>query len=415
MPTINHLQRHVSIYGTDRKLFTAAAMVFFFVTFDGTLMFLAPIVMTKAGLSIGTVGLIIGLSSVFGLVFDLLLGRLLQKSSFRLMFFLMLIVAMTYPFFLFGASTITLYLVAMAVWGLYYNLYNMATIDFVENTNTPIQFASSFGILKVFDGMGNLVAPFIGSIMIVASLTRIELIEWPMVLILIALAFYTVLAISTKQKPIRLKHPEKPSLGFLLELKIWSQIGHILLPTLILTLAINLVDSAIWTIGPVFSQDLAEVSHFGGGLMVAYTLPPLLVGWFVGYFVARFGKKNTALAGLLVGSLFATMVGFITLPIILIGVIFCTSFGFSLAWPTINSAYADYIRADHSFSKEIEAVEDWFTNLGDMIGPIVGGYSAQFLGNAHSFIAIGIFGVTASLILFWFTPNKINPKIVLAQ
>lgn len=412
MPTINHLQRHLSVYGPNRTLLAAAFMIFFFVTFDGMLMYLAPIVIVQSGISEGTMGLIIGLSSVAGLLFDVVLGRLFERASYRLMFLSMLLIAATYPFFLFGANTITFYLIAMAIWGLYYNLYNMGTIDFVESTTVPNKFASSFGVLKVFDGLGNLVAPFIGSLLIVSALSKPQMMQWPIVLIAVALAFYVLLALTSKRNKERRAKLQKQSLGILTEVRLWSQIGHILFPVFLLTVSINLVDSAIWTIGPLFSQSLADASgHGGGAFMVAYTLPPLLVGWVVGYFVAQYGKKNTALSGLFVGSLLVILIGFITTPLLLIGIMFSTSFCFALAWPSINAAYADYIRKDNSYSKEVEAVEDWFTNLGDTLGPIIGGYSAQFLGTAHAFSAIGIFGALAALVLFRFTPEQISAKI----
>lgn len=412
MPTINHLQRHLSAYGTDRNLFTAAFMIFFFVTFDGTLMYLAPILMTDSGLSEGTMGLVIGLSSVAGLLFDVILGRLFAKASYRLMFLCMLLVAASYPFFLFGANTITVYLIAMAIWGLYYNLYNMGTIDFVENTASPRRFASSFGVLKVFDGLGNLIAPFIGSLLVLAALPRLQMMEWPIILIVIAFVFFFLLLSGTRVRA-RKKHGD-PALhiGVLKQLKLWNEIGHILLPMFLLTVAINLVDSAIWTIGPIFSESLGHGGGVGGGaFMIAYTLPPLLVGWAVGYFVSRYGKKNTAIVGMFLGSLFVSLIGVVSTPLILVGIMFATSFCFSLAWPSINAAYADYIRKDHAFSKDIEAVEDWFTNLGDTLGPILGGYAAEFLGNAHAFAAIGLFGVLAAVLLFRFTPERMTAKI----
>lgn len=414
MPTINHLQRHLSLYGAERNLFTAAFMVFFFVTFDGTLMYLAPIVMTNAGLSEGTMGLIIGISSVEGLAFDVILGRLLERSSYRMMFFGMLLVAASYPFFLFGANTITMYLVAMAVWGLYYNLYNMGTIDYVESTAAAEKFTSSFGVLKVFDGLGNLIAPFVGSLLIVAALSKTQMMHWPLVLIALAFAFYLMLLLANKkEKPHHATRKKRVSFGVFKEIYLWNEIGHILFATFLFTVSLNLVDSAIWTIGPIFSESLAgTIGKSGGGIfMLAYTLPPLLVGWFVGTFVLRYGKKNTAIGGLLCGSLFVTLIGFISVPAVLIAIIFCTSFCFALAWPTINAAYADYILSDSKFSKEIEAVEDWFTNFGDMLGPILGGYAAQFLGNAHAFSAIGVFGTIAALLLFRFTPDKITKRI----
>ena len=57
--------------------------------------------------------------------------------------------------------------------------------------------------------------------------------------------------------------------------------------------------------------------------------------------------------------------------------------------------------------KELENVEDLFTNIGDTLGPVLGGYAAQFLTVSHAFIAIGIFGVLAAGILLLYIPNNL--------
>lgn len=408
MPTLRHLEQHLNTFGPERTLFTAAFMVFFFVIFDGILMYLAPIVMTRAGIPVGTVGLIIGLSSVAGLLFDIILGRMLENATYRTMFFIMLIVAATYPVFLFGATTITMYLVAMAIWGLYFNLYNMGALDFVESTSPPERYASSFGVLKVFDGLGYLIAPFIASLLLLAATTNRAMTGWLLSLLLIAGVFFFRL-ISIKQKKFDTNETPRTNVyGLLTEIRLWKKVGHLLFPVLLLTLTINLVDSAIWTIGPIFSESLVSHGSEGGGaFMIAYTLPPLLVGWIVGKFVARYGKRNTALAALLIGSILVMIVGIVKSPMLLVGTIFFASFSFSLAWPSINAAYADHIREIPEYSKEIETVEDWFTNVGDVLGPIAGGFAAQYIGNANAFAAVGGFGAIATLLLIWYTPKNI--------
>lgn len=413
MSTLRHLEQYLAAYGPERNLFLAAFMVFFFVVFDGILMYLAPIVMQRGGISEGTMGLILGLSSVAGMLFDVILGRLLESSTYRTMFLVMLLVAATYPFFLFGATTVTTYLVAMAVWGLYYNLYNMGTIDFVGRTATPDRYTSSFGVLKVFDGLGYLIAPFIASLFLVAASTNTQMTGWLLTLLVPAFVFYFMF--STATMPLRHDGVSRHGnvYGILAEWHLWTKVGRILFPVLLLTLTINLVDSAVWTIGPLFSESLATPGGFGGGaFMIAYTLPPLLVGWIVGRFVVRFGKKKTALVALLVGSLLLTLIGIVKLPLLLIGIIFGTSFCFALAWPTMNAAYADDIAATPAYNKDIEVVEDWFTNVGDTLGPIAGGYAAQYVGNAHAFTIMGIFGAVASLVLLWYTPQTLAGEII---
>ena len=144
--------------------------------------------------------------------------------------------------------------------------------------------------------------------------------------------------------------------------------------------------------------------------MLAYTLSPLLLGWFVGKIAEKFGKKNTALIALFLGSLMLILIGFVSVKYLAIAVIFCVSFFWALVWPTMNAAYADKILSEPDFGEEIETIDDWFMNMGDMLGPIVGGYAAQFFGIANSFVVVGIFGVLAALILFRYMPKNLIPQ-----
>jgi len=65
-----------------------------------------------------------------------------------------------------------------------------------------------------------------------------------------------------------------------------------LLPAFLLTLTINLVDSAVWTMGPVLSESLTP-GRAGGAFMIAYMIPPLLSGWFVARLPEDSGKSGS--------------------------------------------------------------------------------------------------------------------------
>jgi predicted MFS family arabinose efflux permease len=399
--------RYQALHGRKGILYSMAFMLLFFAIFDGIVMYLSPIVMQRSGIPLGTVGLILGFSSIAGMLFDILLLRLLAKSTYRKIFFAMFITASATPFFLFGPSTITFYLIAMALWGLYYNLYDIGTLDFIGRETVIKQHTSSSGILKVFEGLGYLLAPFIASLLLI-SLSVHKTFPLPMFLFIL-IAFLIFLGISTTKSYTnkRLQSRSTPS-GFFARITTWVHVGKLILPILLLTLVINLVDDAIWTIGPIFSETLHIPDGPSGGLfMLAYALPPLFTGWIVGHLVKKFGKKHTALFGLFFGSLLLLVIGFVTMKFMLIAVIFCVSFLFATVWPTITAAYADVIIRSPSYQDEVETVDDYFTNIGDTIGPILGGYAAQYAGLPHTFVIIGILGMIIALVLMKYTPKNL--------
>lgn len=402
---IHDLRSHIPKYEARSPLLSVCIMVFFFVIFDGVLMYLAPIVITGAGISESIMGLIIGSSSIAGMLFDFFLCRAIKETYYRRMFLFMLILAASYPLFLFGGTTITIYLIAMAIWGFYYDFYNMGTIDFVERTADPDQHISNFGVLRAFEGLGYLIAPFAGSILLLLFHPGPQMLAVLAAPLLISFLFYIIIVL--RPVPERDGYngvAQKDILTFLTEMHLWKKIGVVLLPILALTMIINLVDSAIWTFGPIFSESVGAANGFSGGLfMTAYALPPLLVGWIVGAIARKHGMKRTAQAAIAVGSILLMCLGVVTEPILLIGIVFLAAFSLSIGWPSVNAIYTDYIKNNPEYRKEIETLQDLFTNVGDTSGPIVGGYMAQYLGFSHAFVALGGVGLITALSLFAIT------------
>lgn len=166
-----------------------------------------------------------------------------------------------------------------------------------------------------------------------------------------------------------------------------------------------MVDAAIWTFGPLFSEQIGTAHGFSGGIfMTAYAIPPILVGWIVGVIARRFGNVRTAQGAIAIGSAILILVGFVSSPLFLVLLIFAASFFWAIGWPSINAVYTEDIENTVTRRKEIETLQDLFTNVGDTAGPIVGGYMAQYLGFAHSFVALGIAGAAIALLLFIATP-----------
>ncbi|HVZ75790.1 MAG TPA: MFS transporter [Candidatus Paceibacterota bacterium] len=412
MRRLREVKHRLPRAGSRWRLGVMSGMVFFFVIFDGIIMYLAPIVMQNAGVSLGTIGLLLGLSSVAGMCFDVILLRALENTGYRAIFSYMFLVALTVPYFLFAQNTVTFYLLAMAAWGLYYNLYFIGSLDFVRQSAGVHEHTSSFGVLKVFEGLGYLLAPFFGSLVLLTISAAYPMPAWIFLPLMIAFMLFMLLALR-RARPRVVEHKKRDALSTLVQIGIWRSIGRVIFPLLLLTLIINLVDAAVWTIGPLFSESLSIPGGLtGGAFMLAYTIPPLIVGWFVGSLVARRGAKRVGMGSLLIGSLLLIPIGVMSSAAALVGAIFLVSIFFSLIWPTINGAFEDTIAASPQYHEEIETIGDWFTNIGDTLGPMLGGYAAQIFGVQHSFAIMGICGVLVAIILLRATPPALVQKIV---
>jgi MFS family permease len=145
----------------------------------------------------------------------------------------------------------------------------------------------------------------------------------------------------------------------------------------------------------------------GGAFMIAYMIPPLLTGWFAGRLTARWGKKKMALTALLVGSLLSALIAVLRSPVASIAVIFAVSFCWSFVWPAVSAAYSEYISRSDAPRRSVETIDDLSINLGDILGPIIIGYSAQFLGLRNAFAVTGALGALIALVLFRFAPKRL--------
>ncbi len=408
MPTFHHLATHVRRHGFSKKpLFALSFMVMMWAVFDGIMAYIAPVVMTEH-MSVSAMGIVLGTSSIAGAVFDFLISKYFPSTNFRRVFLIMFAVALLYPLILWQATAIWMFLIAMALWGFYYDLHNFGNFDFVSREVTPEEHSSSFGVISVFQSLGYMLAP------ILTGLVLGEIVDWEpfalsWIFLLMGLGFFFILLRLTRTKKKK-KEPIEPRVNFLREIRLWEGIGRKIFPILLLTMLLNIVDAFFWTIGPLFAENFDAFGDFEGVILTAYTLPSLLIGWFVGSMTSKLGKKRASFLSFAVGSGILTLLAIVENPFLIVGTIFLASAAIAMAWPAVNGVYADYISEAPRVEKEIEGVQDFFTNIGYVIGPMVAGFLAEAFGSSNSFAIIGAVGVIAGLLLLVFTPNNISLK-----
>lgn len=409
MPTMHHITKHIKRYGLDHKqLYALSFMLLFWAIFDGILSYLAPILITQHGLTKTEMGFILSASSIAGAIFDITICRFIAKAHYRKIFIAMFGVCLIYPIFLWGANTFTTYLFAMALWGFYYNLRSFGTFDFIVRRTSGHERTSSFGVIQAFTSLGYLLAPLL------AGLAISQIFDWqPFILawifIIISIAFYFLLIQKTrKDKSWQAESEGETKKNFLLEMRLWREITTILLPLLFLTICLGVFDSTFWTLGPLLAQESSGFGKLGGLLVTVYQFPILFLGWFIGSFTSRFGKKRTAFISFLVGSLIIAFLFLAKSPFALLLIVFLSSCAVSIAWPAINGAYADYLDESGKISSEIASIENFFSNIGYIIGPMLSGILADSFGESATLSIIGICGVFISFILLRITPKRIN-------
>jgi len=315
--------------------------MFFFVLFDGIVSYTAPIFITKSGLSDTAMGLILASSSVAGAIFDLLLCRFLKNTNFRRLVLVMFAASAFYPFLIYQSKTFFGFIIAMILWGFYYDLFNISRFDFIGRIAKPSEHASGFGILSVFTSLGYLLAPILAVLFLASSLGG-KSVFFALVFLGVSFLMFGILLkqMGGDKRNFIIESDPSSSKSFHHELALWYKLGKVIFPVLIITLLINTIDGFFWTIGPLLSESFGV---WGGMFMFTYGLPPLIVGWFVGRVAGRLGKKKTAIFSLFIGSFIFSTFFFVRELWLILSLNFVASFFIAIVWPSINGAYADYI------------------------------------------------------------------------
>jgi MFS family permease len=396
-----------------KDLYALALMFFFWTVFDGIISYSTPIFITQNGLSNTFMGIILASSSLGGALFDFVLAHFMKNTTFRRLFFLMFLVSLIYPFVLFSSKLLIVYIAAMVLWGIYYDLGNFGEYDFIGRRVASVRHADGFGLISVFSSLGYMISPLFAGF-IVGSFVTFRVFLFAFVFLFFSFLIYLAfLELSKGKSGVQIETRRGKKLGFLKEMSFWPTIAKEIWPVILFISLINVFDAFFWTIGPSFSQSLEKYGVPGGILLTLYGLPTLMVGWFVGRLTGKFGKKKTAMFAFFLGSLTLSAIYFSSNVIFILTVVFISSFLSALSWPSIKAAIADYISESSFFEGQIEGIVDVATNFGYIIGPIIAGIISDKLGGRFGFAGLGIISAFLTLIIIKVTPRKIKVDVKL--
>lgn len=395
-------------YGQRGPIYLFSLVIFFWTIFDTIMTYITPLLIERNGFSNTLIGLIIGSSSIAGGLFDFIICKVFKNTHFRRVFLIMFALCFIYPILLWQAKTFWFFIFVMAVWGIYFDLYGFGAFDFIGRHTKKAAHAASFGLIQMFRALADIIAPLIIGLIIVVSIDW-RTIAFGWLFLAIGFILFVILLVLMRKHPTMKGAIIEPvrRKNLFIELHLWRKLGTLMMPVLFMTFYLFFIEAFFWTLAPLYAEDIA-IKHFGGLFLAAYTLPALIVGWFISPLTKHFGKKRIALLGLLIGSLILSSFYYLSNPIIAIVAVFIASCFISMALPAIDAAYTDYISEAPQVEGEIESLEDFAFNMGYVVGPILAGVLADILSMAGAFSMLGLFGVILAIILLIITPRKIT-------
>jgi MFS family permease len=404
MPKFTEFVQKIPSTNKNKLIYLFGIVILLFSLFDGIITYLIPLVTLEHGLSKTLIGIIIGSAAVAGAFFDFAIYKIFKNTVYRRLFIVMFSVALVYLFVIWRANSFILYVLAMVMWGFYYDLKNFGTMDFTCRYFPKHEQTANFGLIQVFQSLGCLLAPLIAGFLIIDTVGNRPFLAGLLFLV-ISTVFFIALVLQTRQAKQFI--PEKPVLRTSLfeEISAWKKTGKIILPVLILGAFYTAMDSFFLILGPLFAENL-PLEPFDGIFLFAYLLPASIMGGFIGKITKKFGDKNSIIYGLLIGSSILSFFYFFKAPLMLILIVFSAFCFLSIISPITHGIYAHYIHRSPKEKKEIQELGDFFENFGYIIGPVIAGIIADQLGIQATFSVLGITGLVFALFLIFVMPKN---------
>jgi MFS family permease len=294
-----------------------------------------------------------------------------------------------------------IFLVAMAAWGVYYELDSFMTKQFVAGVAPRELRSAVWGVVGVIRNLAYFLGPIIGGMIL----------KWGDRAVVFSaggvLAFAYILFLFIKLPHSNDEESEIHSVKVMDEINYWLSLGKRVWPILMMSVVVGIVDATFWTTGTVLNDILAEQSSVGGWFLSAYMLPSLFIGVIVAKWGLAVGKKKWAERLMLLGGMCLVMIGFVQSVEAIILIVVISSIFMSMSWPLMDAVYTDLVARAQKGRKHMIGLSSSTLSLAYVIGPILSGYLANKYGEVETFAIVGGVVVLTTAALLIMTPKKL--------
>ena len=390
------------------RVLTVSVILFFVYLGDAILSDWVPSFLQAALGGSLFMGLVFSFSSVVGFVTDLIFPQLLRKFKARRLILLAIAANLIFSGILIWTTTwpwLVLFLLAMAVWGVYYELLWFGSAQFVSD-NVPMESRSGvWGVLSVFKSLAYFIGPIVGSWLAISrgNITTV------VVAASVVCVGYVIWVLTSKKEKIHeqeIEPMEKFNIGE--ELGYWKVLFVHVWPVLLISLTMGLVDATYWTTGAVLSDIMARDGLLGGLFLPAYMLPPIFMGVILAKWGVYKGKKKIAEIFLLFAGVFLALLGLKESLWSMLLLSFLTGVALSVAWPMVDAVYSDILARMGTERKHMVGLSSSTTSLAYIVGPITAGFISSRVGERMTFVVMGVLTVVVAIILLFSTPRKLR-------
>lgn len=388
-----------------QRIITLSLTLFFLYLADGIISFWSPTFIQSTLKSPVIMGFVISFSSLVGFVADLVFPELLKSLTVKRLLFLAIFASILSSFFHLGSTflpILTLFLITMAIWGLFYEFLGFAEQQYVADTISLKLRSSVWGVIGVFKNLAYFLGPLIAEWLILGG-NRTPA-TFAIGIGIVALILF-LLTGRMHDRPMEIDLKE---INLVKEIDHWRVLFKYVWPVVTLSLFMGFVGATFWTTGTVWTQTLAKQSVWGGLFLPFFVLPFLFVGFIVAKWGIYTGKKKTAEIFFLFSGLFLVGLGFFDSIFWQLLMVFLASSMLAVAGPLTDAVYSDIVARMGRERKHMIGLTNSVGNLSFIVGPVSAGFITNFVGERLTFAVVGAVVVLVSLILLLITPKKLE-------
>lgn len=397
----------IELNGYWRKAVLISVTLFFVFLGDAIMSDWVPAFVQESVSSPFLMGLIISSSSVVGFLSDLIFPQLLKGLKTKKLLVMAIGTSLVFCGLMLWSTAlpwIGIFLIAMAVWGVYYEFLGFGTQMFVSENVPTISRSGVWAVMSSFKSLAYFIGPIIGSYVAINKGNGATV--WVATLS-VGVGYIAWLFMGRSKKEVVVGEPVE-KINIFLEIKHWITLFEHVWPILIVSIFLGIVDATYWTTGTVFSDNLSKQEWFGGLFLPFYVLPMVFMGGFMAKLGIYKGKKKMAECFMLLSGLLLVLLGISSGVIFSLVISFLVGSVLSISWPLVDAVYSDIVSRMGKEGKHMMGLSGSTLSLAYVVGPILSGGIAQYMGERLTFVVVGGLMVVVSVALLLVTPKKLR-------
>lgn len=399
--------KNVSIPRSPLNIFFLS--FFLIIIADGTMSYVFPIVVEQNLKSNTMMGIIMSLSSVTGLVCDFIFPSLISRKHWKQLLIACVLMALLFPVFSYFGELFNLvlfFVLASVAWGVYYEFLAFSQQNYIIESNKERNFSKDWGLLAVLISIMEVIAPILGSTLLVVGG-----LSYPMaVLIMLSVTLAILMLQETKsEEDIEIKSVSRELMKLIKEFKMWDLLYGKVWQVLLVSFVLQSVFATYWTFGGLFGQQLVGNEGMDWIVIVLYAIPSLIASLLLTKFMVKKNKKKLTQIFLISGGILLSLLVFTRESLYLTGLlILLSSLMFAFAYPLNNAVFSDLGARLGKEKNHLFGMMNAIGSIAFIVIPIALGVLSDSYGYIYAFAFTGAFSMIAGVVLIIKTPRKIR-------